>query len=127
MAMLKLDLTTGRLAVEDGGFADVDGIEEIRQLLWLRLQQFLGECVYDTTIGLPWVGELSQPGTSPERFASLYRDVILGTAGVLALTKGPVLAINADRGASITFTASTDEGELVFSGPIAVRPTQTVE
>lgn len=127
MAQLKIDLTTSRLAVENGGFADVDGLEEIRQHLWLRLQIFLGECVYDTALGVPWLQEIAQPGTPPERLAAIFRETILGTPGVLAITKGPIVAIGTERGLTITFTASTDLGELVFSSPITILPTQTVE
>lgn len=127
MAQLALDLETGRLLVENGGFADVDGLDEIRQHVWLRLQIFLAECVYDTTIGMPWITELSQPGTTPERMGAIYRETILGTPGITAITKGPIPSLGADRALVLSFTASTDEGELEFSSPITLLPTQTVE
>jgi hypothetical protein len=127
MAQLKLDLTTGRLAVEDGGFADVDGLEEIRQQVWLELQIFLGECKYDVEIGVPWIQEVAAVGTPPERLAAIFRKPILGTTGVTKITKGPTLTVGDDRSLSLAFEALTDAGLLKFTGPISTRPVQEVE
>lgn len=127
MAQLKIDLSTGRLAVENGGFADVEGIEEIRQSVWLRLQIMKGECVYDTDLGVPWIDEVAVAGTTPERIAAIFRSTILGTKGIAKITTGPTLSIGADRSLSIAFVAETDAGLLKFTAPISTRPTQTVE
>lgn len=127
MSQLKIDLTTGRLAVEDGGFVDVDGLEEIRQQVWLELQIFLGECKYDVEAGVPWIQEVAAVGTPPERLAAIFRKPILRATGVTKITKGPTLTVGADRSLSIAFEAETDEGLLKFTGPISTKPVQEVE
>lgn len=127
MAALSIDTTTGRLTVADGGFADCSGVEAIRQHVWLRLQIFLGECVYDVTLGVPWIQEVVAAGTAPERIATIFRETILGTPGITSITKGPILSVSSDRRATLSFTATTDEGLLEFAAPISTKPVQEVD
>lgn len=127
MAQLSIDTTTGRLTVADGGFADCEGLESIRQHVWLRLQIFLGECVFDVELGVPWIQEVVAAGTSPERIANIFRDTILRTPGITGITKGPILTVDNARAMTLSFTATTDAGVLVFNDPIASVPTQEID
>lgn len=127
MAQLSIDTTTSRLTVENGGFADCSGLESIRQHVWLRLQIFLGECVYDVNLGVPWIQEVAAAGTDPARIATIFRETILGTPGITAITKGPTLDVSDLRAMTLSFTATTDAGLLEFSGPISTKPVQEVE
>jgi hypothetical protein len=122
MAQLKLDPSTGDLAVEAGGFADVDGHDEIRQHLDIRVKVIRGEIAYDTESGVPMIEEVAAKGTAPDRIAAIYRETILETPGVLAILETPTLELNADRLLELSFRASTDTGELVFSQPVTVQP-----
>lgn len=127
MAQLSIDTTTGRLTVADGGFTDCDGLEAVRQHLWLRLNIFLGECAYDVNLGVAIIQEVAAAGTSPERIAAIFRETILGTPKVRTITRGPILAIDADRGMTLSFSCDTDEGPLDYSGPINAKPMQEVD
>jgi hypothetical protein len=108
----------------------VSGIEEIAQDLWLRTQTFLGEIVYDTTIGVPIAQEIVRKGTPPSRIAAIYRRIILETPGVRGFLPmdnsdelGPVLTLDPqNRGVTILYRVDTDEGELTMSGPVYLGP-----
>ncbi|MBK6671654.1 MAG: hypothetical protein IPG46_19100 [Actinobacteria bacterium] len=127
MAQLSIDTTTGRLTVADGGFADCSGLESIRQHVWLRLQIFLGECAYDVGLGVPWIQEVVASGTAPERIATIFREAIIRTPGITGITSGPTLDVDDNRAMQLSFTATTDEGLLVFSSPISSKPVQEID
>lgn len=127
MAQLSIDTETGRLTLADGGFTDCEGLESIRQHVWLRCSILLGECVYDVELGVAWIQEVAAAGTPPERIAAIFRETILGTPGVTLITAGPTLTVDEERGMVLRFTAETDAGVLVFDGPVADAPTQEVE
>lgn len=122
MAQLKIDLTTGDLAVENGGFVVATGLQEIAQHVWLRLGIILGELVLATDRGLPFHGELTEKGTPIQRLAAIYRETILGTPGVVSILEPGVLLTQdpATRKVTVQFSADTDEGLLVFNAPIPV-------
>jgi len=125
MAQLKIDLTTGNLAVENGSFVDATGIEEIAQHVWLRVQIILGEIVYNTKLGVPYIEEIFAQGTTGPRVKSVFRRTILDTPGVLSMLEGPELSFDTNsRAMTMTFRADTDEGELVFDYPVPVAEIQ---
>jgi hypothetical protein len=117
MTCLKLDPVTWDLVVENGSFAEVDGIEEIRQTCRLRLMRFRGEVPRNADAGMPYLEEIFAKGTSPQRLEFIYRQEILGTPGIIEITEGPDLEFNEEtRHLSISFRAATDFGDLVERG-----------
>ncbi len=125
MAQIKIDVTTGDLAVESGGFTSVTGVEEIRQHLWLRLQIILGEIAYNTELGVPYPGEVFAAGTPPERIAQIFRETILGTPGVTGFDDGGAPRLELDsptRTLSVAFRVTTDYGVIDFSTPLTPVP-----
>lgn len=121
MAQLAIDTDTGDLAMGAGGFYMVDGIEAIRQTLWLRFNTIRNELPYATNVGIPMVEEVTAIGTAPERVMAIYRDVILTTPGVLGFIQEPEPSFDPETAEfSFTFVAETDDGPLSFSGTIPV-------
>mgnify|MGYP000028081040 CR=1 FL=1 len=121
MAQLAIDTETGDVALGPGGFYLVDGIEAIRQTLWLRLRTIKGELPYAANVGIPMVEEVTVRGTAPERVMAIYRDVILGTDGITGFASEPVASYDAANSVfSFTFRALTVHGTLDYSGTIPV-------
>lgn len=123
MAQVALDLTTGDLAVGEGGFQDATGIIEIAQHTWSRLQIVRGEIVYNIKLGVPYIEEVFAVGTPSARVQSIFRREILDTPGVLSMLEGPDLTFDeSTRRVTSSFRADTDDGELVFDQPVNVQP-----
>lgn len=121
MAQIAIDTETGDVAFGPGGLYLVDGIEAIRQTLWLRFRTIRGELPYATNVGIHMVEEVTVRGTAPERVLAIYRDVILGTDGITGFATEPVGSYNSETSVfSFTFRANTTHGVLDFSGTIPV-------
>jgi hypothetical protein len=128
MTTIAIDLSTGDLLVDGDSFAEVSGIEEIRQNVYLALNVHLGENVYDTDHGVPIIEEVAAMGTPPDRIAQIYREIILEVPGVTGFLDEPDLTLDEEtRVMTLTFRATTDEGELLFSSPIAVDVGQEID
>lgn len=112
MPMLKLDPVTHDLVLGE----DVTDEEQIRQHVKIRLLIVKGEVVWDTDLGVPYLGEVTEKGASPARLGAIFREVILDTPGIDEITEGPVLeGPDESNKLTLTFRASTDVGELDFS------------
>jgi hypothetical protein len=128
MTTIALDLDTAELAVSGGGFTEVSGVNEIRQQLWIALNVHQGEETYNTDFGIPFADEIMAKGTPASRVIQIYREKILAVEGVTGFTVEPSVEFDAElRQWTLTFTADTDEGALVYDGPIALEPTQEVD
>lgn len=116
MTVLKIDRTTGDLAVENGSWVSISGIEEVAQDVWLYLGIIRGELVFAADEGVPYVGEVTAAGTPAARLKSIFREAILSRPGVLSLLEGPDLDYDSNtRKLAVSFRADTDLGELVFT------------
>jgi len=121
MAQFAIDTETGDLAFGPGGLYMVDGLEAIRQTLWLRMRTIAGELPYAANVGIPMVDEVTAVGTPPERILAIYRGVILGTTGITGFITEPVGSYDSENSAfSFSFKASTAHGPIDFSGSIPV-------
>lgn len=67
-----------------GGY--LTGNTQIRQSIQCRLNQFYGECFWDTQAGINWFGWLG--GKNPQGLTLAIATVILNTPGVLGLVPG---------------------------------------
>lgn len=116
MTVLKIDMSTGDLAVENGSWVSISGIEEIAQDVWLYLSLIRGELAFAVESGMPFIGEITEAGTPVARLEAIYREAILSRPGVRSMLEGPRLTYDQDtRALGVSFRADTDEGELAFS------------
>jgi hypothetical protein len=107
----ELDFSGGRLNMAYGA-------EAVAQSLSLRLQAVEGDWFLDTTLGLPLFTEIIG-AKNPDLVAirALYREVILGTPGILELLAF-TMAVDTSRALTLAFSTSTDFGELVATGVV---------
>ena len=104
----------------DGGLKIIGGPKALAQLAKTKLQTFLGEWVFDTTIGTPWFQSiLGRPGD-----ASLIRSILLrriqSFEGVDRVLRLEVTIDRINRGVSIEGEIQAEGGEEV---PISVEVT----
>ena len=100
-----LDFSSGSLEWTEGALA-------IAQSLRTRLSLFQGEYDLDLDEGLPYFQALLVKNPNPEIVRQAFRERIVATPGVLEVGR---LALSLDapsRTASVSFTVSTDVGEL---------------
>lgn len=84
----------------------------IRQQIKIRLMFFRGEWFLDETIGTPWFEDLLKKGFNLDHATAIFRDRILGTAGVTALTQLDLSYDSPTRKLGIRFRAETTLGNV---------------
>lgn len=87
MSVLKIDPLTNDLAREGGSFVRISGGAEIVQGVNTRLRLFVGEAFLRTDLGTDWIGVFFSKGPRQERMRQEIRDVILGSPGVVEVTR----------------------------------------
>lgn len=119
---MDLKLTDYDMDLEGGELSFVRGPEAIAQHVQMRLRTWLGETVYDTTAGVPWLQVIfrgKNPNLNSVRF--ILEQNILRTPGVL----GVDLTLDLDgatRTLSVSGTIRSIEGEVDFSEIIEAIP-----
>ncbi len=96
-------------AIEGGDFVRVDGPEEVAQRVTYRLMTWLGESVYDTSAGVPYIdgvfGAEPVPGV-----AQLLLEVIRKTEGVRQVLNDWTFDLADDGTLALSGTALLDTG-----------------
>ncbi len=111
---LALD-TTGDLYLDQtGGIAVVSDADAIAQSLAIRLQFFQGEWFLDTRVGVPYFQRILVKNPQQADVVSILRQAILTTPGVTGIERFDFTLDAARRVASISFTASSTSGPVVF-------------
>lgn len=101
------------LAVVNGELQLVDGNAEVQQLLTQRLRTFLGECLLDTSLGIPYIQQIFQKGIGQDVLEGIFRQAITETPGVLSIVDFTLdLTV---RDLTIRFTAQTTNGPVSVS------------
>jgi hypothetical protein len=77
----KLD-ASGDIAIENGDFAFVTGIEAVAQDCVMTLRTFLGESVYDRSKGTPWLQVIFERGTPVANIIFILGNILQGVDGV---------------------------------------------
>lgn len=117
---LQLD-STGDLEIgNNDDLILVDGIDSIAQSLAIGLRFFQGEWFLDLRIGFPYFEEVLRKAPDLNVVRSLFREAILATEGVLAISD---LALDYDgttRSLSVSFSAQTTEGPLEFDRELII-------
>lgn len=103
--------------------ADRRGTNPIQNSLIQRLRTLAGEYFLNTSIGLPYYGELFGQKQVSSSFEAALQNVILSTPGVISLLTWNVQTIAAKRLLMVSFRAQTTAGEIDWSGDISVTAT----
>lgn len=109
------DPETGDIAIVNGDFALVTGVDETVQFLIQRLKLFLGEWFLDETLGLPYFDEVFVKNPDPIALDSIFKTYILKSPGVLELTAFSLDFDTPTRTLSIRGTIRALDGEADFS------------
>lgn len=83
----------------------LQGNDAIRQQISCRLQQFIGECFWDTQAGIDWFSWLG--GKNPAGLNLAINAVILNTTGVLALNGSGFTADPVTRKFTVQWNVTT--------------------
>jgi hypothetical protein len=110
-----LDITNGELSF-------VTGQEAIGQHITMRLRTWLGETVYDTRAGVPWLQVIFK-GKNPnlDSINFILTQHVQRTPGVISAELELVLD-QTTRTLNVTGTAQTIEGDVDFSEIIEATP-----
>lgn len=106
---LKLNLSTGDLDLS--GDMSVSGLDAIKQRVWLRLSTHKGEWFADRSMGVDYIGTIFRKGTDEDLVKAEITREILRVREVTRVVDINVV-VNADRTATIQFTAETTAGTI---------------
>lgn len=104
---LQLDSVTGDLDFSPNGLRSE---ENIAQTVQIRLRFFLGEHFLDTSVGTPYFERIFGKQTNLGHITSIFRQRILGSDGVQAITS---LSVELDAGLrklSVEWEAESETG-----------------
>lgn len=115
MADLKLDTTSGDLAIENDDLVIINGVDDIAQHSKIRLRFFRGEWFLDLRVGIPYYEEILIKNPDLVAVRAIFREAILETPGVVDLLDFALTVNSATRTLNLRYTSSTDVDEvLVF-------------
>lgn len=117
---LKLD-TSHDLVLVDGDLVLVDGAEAVKQDVDCRLRTFLGEWFLDLRIGVPYFEKIL--GQKP-RFgviSAVFREVILGTPGMISIEDLTLDFDGATRLLSVSFRGTSTSGIVEYERELVIR------
>ena len=109
---IALDLTTGELDLSTGGLRLTRGAEAVAQSLYIRLRFAKEEWFLDLDAGLPLFESILVKAPNPDVIRNAYRDRILGTVGVSAISSLETDFDEVARELAVSFSVATDYGEL---------------
>lgn len=102
----------GDLVVTAGDLVCVSGAEAIVQAVRSRLQFFKGEWFLDLDAGLPYYQSILVKNPNVNVLQGTFRDEIAETPGIDSVDSLTLLFDRAARTLSVTYTASTDVGQI---------------
>jgi hypothetical protein len=115
--ILNADSSSGAendLAVETFELMIVEGIDQIKQKLKIRLQFFSGEWYLDTTVGVRYMQDVFVKNPQLSKMQSIFKAVIVETTGVTALTAFSTTYNASTREFEVSFTVETIYGTLTM-------------
>ena len=101
---------TGDLDLSEDGLQLVDGNDAIEQHLLIRLRLVKGEWFLDERVGTPYYSRVLIKNPDLEAVRLVFRRVILTTPGILSLSSFSLTLDTTTRVASLSFTATKDDG-----------------
>jgi hypothetical protein len=112
---LLLDTDTHDLQVANYDLSIVEGLEQVRQKLNIRLQFFYGEWFLDTTTGAKLYDTVFVKNPNLRVIASMYKATILETPGVKSIIEYNQSYNASTRSLSVFFRVNTIYGELAVT------------
>ena len=109
---LKIDLSSGDLAIENGDLVLVSGADELVQLLRTRLLWFYGEYKFNTSLGVRYFEDILVKNPNVPNIETLLKNVIAETDGVNKITSFRMDYNAQQRTASISFEVDSVYGTL---------------
>lgn len=105
----------GDLAVVNGDFVLVSGIDATVQYLTQSLKLFLGEWFLDETKGFPWFDQVFIKNPNPAVLDSVFKKFIIDLPGVIELVSFDLSFLPAQRTLTITGQIRGLDGEADFT------------
>lgn len=116
--------TIGDLYRDAAGNVEIlDGVEEIAQRVFVRLNFFLGEWPHDLRQGMPWREQFFEKGASVATMRAILLGVLQDVPGVREVVTLTLDLNSAARRLTVDFEARTVQGAIVSSdeyGPFLV-------
>ena len=107
--------TDGDLEVANGDLVLVDGVAAIAQLVSQRLKFIQGEWFLDTLRGIPFFDDIFVKNPDPTLVDAIFKNVILGTPGMLRLETFNLTINRATRNLSLAFSGVSVNGPVDFN------------
>ena len=104
---IKLD-SDGDIEIAKNDVSLIDGAESIRQHLDIRLNTHLGEWLFDTRVGVPWIRDILVKRPDYKIIEDILKTKIIETPGVTGILE--FFFETQDRVVTLNFTANTDDG-----------------
>jgi hypothetical protein len=111
MAILR-QIPAGDLALENGSYLVIDGVDMVRQKLASRFRFFLGEWFLDRRQGIPYYRDVLKKDADLDVVRSVFRKVVLGTPGVTGLRRFDLRFDAVERHLVFDFEASSLDGTI---------------
>ncbi len=121
---ISLDATGDLLIGDDGDLVLIEGVDATRQHLQISLQFFQGEWSLDLRIGVPYFQEILGKGRDLNAIRAIFREAILQTEKVTAVSD---LALDYDgvtRALSVSFQTQSTEGPIDFDQELIIPAVQ---
>lgn len=115
--MLIRVIPAGDVALVGGSASKVDGDEYVRQKLSSRFKFFLGEWFLDRRLGIPYYQDVFVKNPDMLLVRSIFRQVVLGTPGIVSLPRFKALFDSATRKLSFDIGAQLELGQLLVVEP----------
>jgi len=118
---MDLKLTaSGDLAIENGDFVLIDGVDAIAQDCRVRLKFFLGEWFLDQRLGVPWFQKILGQKPRLNAVSQILQKAILTTPGIQTITDFVLDFEASTRKLSVSFTGESEDGSFEFTTELIV-------
>lgn len=107
-----LQTDSNDVAVVNNALVLTDGLQQVKQELMQRLQTISGEWFLDTSVGLPYLTDMTQKGMKLSTAAQYFRNEINACPGVLAINKLELSLDNTTRRLSVAIEVQGETGEI---------------
>lgn len=108
------------LVFENNNLVIIEKNEFIKQILTARLRTLLGECIYDTNLGIPYLEEILGKKRSQNIVEDYFKKVILETPGVIKLIKFDLEFNVNTRELTITFDVQATDGIITINEEVEI-------
>lgn len=100
---------------DTGDFVEIEGVEEIGQLMRSALEFLIGEWFLDLRQGVAWLEEVLRKGGTLTRRKALIRRVLLTVPGVTSVERLTADFDRTNRVINVGFQVRTEQGRILRS------------